>query len=486
MIITIKPRPLKGCIKAIPSKSFAHRALISAAISGRPTRVFCTETSDDIDSTVNCLSSLGANIRETKDGFEVIGSDFTVTGSWKGESSNGRITANCGESGSTLRFLLPVACALGISAEFRMEGRLPYRPMNELIENLIRGGCNITKDGNSIFCSGKFTGKEFALPGNVSSQYFSGLLFAFAASGGGRIEVLGNLESEGYIDITCSVLNDFGVPVLKKENIYEVLPGSFPAVRESKDSKESKNTLQTEEFYDFRVEGDWSNAAFWLVAGAVSGNCKGDGVVCTGLNAESLQDDRNILDILKRFGAQVDISDEYKPCPDVKEEDSTVGVYTDCRKESGKLVEYPSIYAQKISVSGGNLSGGEVDGKQNPDIVPIAAALACAAKGRSTIVNSSRLRFKESDRLAATSRTLNALGASIEETKDGLIIEGTGSLKGGRVGSFGDHRIAMTAAIASCICDGEVIIEGAEAVAKSYPKFFEDFAKLGGEVYIDN
>ncbi|MGI6336032.1 MAG: 3-phosphoshikimate 1-carboxyvinyltransferase [Eubacteriales bacterium] len=468
MIVTIKPRPLKGCIKAIPSKSFAHRALISAAISGRPTRVFCPETSDDIDSTVNCLNALGARIRKTKDGFEVFHSDFTGIRDRTEEASKGRVTAHCGESGSTLRFLLPVACALGIPAEFRMEGRLPHRPMNELIDNLVRGGCRISKEENSIFCSGKLAGREFTLPGNVSSQYFSGLLFAVAASGdGGRIEILGDLESEGYIDMTRSVLNNFGVPAVKKENAYEVLPGSFAAARESKGS------LQTEDFFDFQVEGDWSNAAFWLVAGAISGNDAGDGVACTGLNAESLQDDRSIVDILRRFGARVDISDEFKLCPDVKE-------------ESGKFGEFPPRYAYTISVSGGNLSGGEIDGKQNPDIIPVAAALACSAKGRSTIVNSARLRLKESDRLTATSRTLNALGASIEETKDGLVIEGTGTLKGGRVSSFGDHRIAMTAAIASCICEEEVIIEGAEAVAKSYPKFFEDFAKLGGEVYIEH
>lgn len=414
MNLRLFPATLSGRIKAIASKSVAHRLLICAAFADRPTDILCEETNRDITATAACLSSLGATV-------ERVGSRYRVTPL---QSLPAHATLPCGESGSTLRFLVPVVAALGIRASFQMEGRLPDRPLSPLREELEAHGIRFSPVGsNPLSMEGTLCGDDFSIAGNVSSQFISGLLFALSLrSTPSILTVTGEIESAPYLDMTADALTLFGADPHRQGNEYRIsVCGRLV----------SPTTLS--------VEGDWSNAAFLLAAGAIGS----DPVTVFGLNPRSHQGDRAIASLLKEFGAQV------------TEEN---GAYT---------------------VSPAPLHGITLDASQIPDLVPILATVASVAEGETRIVGASRLRLKESDRLCSVSQMLTDLGARICETEDGLVIRGVPCLKGGRVSSFNDHRIAMSAAIASSVCNAPVIIEGAEAVEKSYPAFWRDLGSLG-------
>ena len=418
MNIRITRPILGGTVKAIASKSAAHRLLICAALADAPSRVHCAETSEDILATARCLSALCAHIEYTGGAFHVSPIPRPV---------DGLRTLDCGESGSTLRFMLPVAAALGAQAEFILSGRLPQRPLSPLYEELKAHGCALSPQGQSpLHLSGQLQAGTYTIPGNVSSQYISGLLLALSILGApSRITVTEPVESRPYIDLTLRALEAFGAPVAVQDNVYYVNGrGAFRSPSE------------------VAVEGDWSNAAFWLCAGALLP--EGREIRVTGLDLNSPQGDRAVLDFLRRFGATV-------------------------RAEG-----------DAVAVSRGNLRGIDIDAADTPDLVPVLAAVAAGAEGVTTVTRAGRLRDKESDRLHAVTEMLGALGADIAETRDGLVINGRPRLTGGAVSSFSDHRIAMAAAIASLLCDGPVTIEKAGAVGKSYPAFFSDFAALGG------
>ncbi len=418
MEITITPRPLRGNITAIASKSMAHRLLICAALSDRETEIFINESSEDIDATARCLNTLGAKILRTDDGFSV--SPIKAVPPMP--------TLDCGESGSTLRFILPIVGALGATARLSLSGRLPSRPLSPLWEELIRGGMTLSwENENTIFCSGQLQSGAYSLPGNISSQFISGLLFALPLlSGESTLKLTGKVESVQYIKMTLSALETFGIPFPFSDSAYKIEGGRRPSLPE-------KTALT--------AEGDWSNAAFWLSAGALSG-----GITVDGLSSASLQGDKEIINLLKRFGAEVFETDS------------------------------------SVTIRGGKLKSIEIDAKDVPDLVPILAVIASAAEGETKIYNASRLRLKESDRLKTVTDMLTALGGNIRETEDGLIIKGGTPLSGGTARSAGDHRIAMSAAISSMLCTGPVTIKGAEAVSKSYPKFWEHFSALGGQI----
>lgn len=410
MNITLHPSSPTGRIKAISSKSAAHRILICAAFADGETVVRCDKTNKDIEATAACLCAMGAQIKYEKPYFYVTPIKTPTDGA----------TLPCNESGSTLRFLLPIVPALGIDARFEMAGRLPERPLSPLYEELTSHGAILSPQGsNPLVCLGRLSGKEYRIRGDVSSQFISGLLFALTFSGqGGRLTIEGKTESAPYIDMTVDALALFGAKPQKTENGYIVAEGA---------SLHSPHVLD--------VEGDWSNAAFPLCMGAIGG---GEVTVC-GLKNDSHQGDRAIIDILRRFGA------------DVTEGES----------------EY--------TVRGGKpLRGIEIDATQIPDLVPVLATVASVAEGTTTIFGAARLRLKESDRLMTVSSMLTALGAEIKETEDGLIINGKSSLSGGVTDSFNDHRIAMSAAVASVASTGQITVNGAECASKSYPDFWTD------------
>ena len=379
MDITLQPGKLQGTIAAIPSKSVAHRMLICAAFADGPTRIHCAETSADIEATVQCLRALGATIA------------FTETGYWV-EPANQippQVDLYCGESGSTLRFLLPVVGALGVSATFHMEGRLAQRPLSPLWEEMERMGCRLTRPtADTILCCGQLQPGAYAISGQISSQFISGLYLAFPLMDGpSSLEITDSLQSKPYVDITLAVLDAF------QPGLHS--PG------------------------ELTVEGDWSNAAFWLAAHAL-----GSPLEVTGLDPNSPQGDRVVTQWLPRF-AQGPVT----------------------------------------------LSAAHI-----PDLVPILAVVAAANHG-ATFTDIARLRLKESDRVASTIAMIQALGGKAEASQDTLRICGTG-LQGGIVDACNDHRIAMSAAIASTVCREQVTILGCECVQKSYPKFWQDLQSL--------
>ncbi len=408
---------VRSCVRAISSKSEAHRALICAALSDGNTDIICTDTNADIDATVCCLNSLGADIFRTATGFYV---------KPIGKAALGAVL-DCNESGSTLRFLLPLVSALGADCSFFMRGRLAERPLSPLYELLSENGISLSPQGlNPLSVSGKLSAGNYSVAANISSQYISGLLFALSVSEGkSQLRLDGRIESAPYIGMTVYTLNAFGADIRfdEEKNIFYI-NGKERLVSPSR----------------FTVGGDWSNAAFYLSAGAVGKNP----VTLSCLDINSRQGDLAILGILEKMGADISMSD--------------VG----------------------ITVSPSRLHGISIDASDIPDLVPILATVASVAFGETRIFNASRLRLKESDRIESVCSLLSALGADIQSTADGMIIHGKEALLGGCVDSFNDHRIAMSAAIASIICKNEVKISRFEAISKSYPSFLDGFEVLGG------
>ena len=396
MIARLTPRPLRGEIAALPSKSQAHRALICAALAKGKTRIVCGQTGQDVEATVRCLRALGAEI-------EYDGTAYTVAPIAAPAQD---AVPDVGESGSTLRFLLPVACALGVNTEFVLHGRLAKRPLEPLWSELRRHGAVLERGENTIRAGGKLAGKDFSLAANVSSQFLSGILFALCVMGGGSLHLETALESAPYFDMTCDALERFGAELIKEEAVIRLASGSMQSPGE------------------LAVEGDWSNAAFWLCADRIGGSR----LSVSGLNPASRQGDRAA-----------------PACID--------------------------------AICAGNAV---IDCGQIPDLVPPLAALAAFCPGRTVFAGAARLRLKESDRIESVVQMLKSLGAEAGALPDGLWVEGRRCLPGGTVDACGDHRIAMAAAICAPGCEGPVTIRGAEATEKSYAGFWKDYVNLGG------
>lgn len=414
MTVTVVGGARTGSVRIPASKSQAHRLLMLAALGKKPVTMHIRGVSEDIAATMACLRALGAGITQT-------GETVVVTPM---ETVQSPCELPCGESGSTLRFLLPVAAALGADATFLRRGRLPNRPLAPLDAELARHGVSLKEDGASLHVSGQLKAGDYAMAGNVSSQYFTGLLLALPLlRENSTLSVEGKLESAPYVAMTEDALALAGVELEKSEAQYCVRGNQTPQLPQA-----------------LSVEGDWSNAAFFLCAGALSEQ----GITVQGLNPDSKQGDRAVLEILSRMGAEV--------------------------TENGDAV----------TVKKRALRGAEIDAAEIPDLIPVLSVLAAYAEGETRIVNAARLRLKESDRLQSTAALLTALGADVCEQEDGLVLHGKEALSGGEVDAFGDHRIAMSAAVAASGCEKPVIIHGAESVSKSYPKFFEDFSTLSG------
>ena len=411
MILTA-PAAFGGTLPAIPAKAHAHRLLICAALSDAPSEIVCPRVSQDILATAECLRGMGASLRFHDGRFSVRPIDAPV---------HRPVHLCCRESGSTLRFLLPLCGAIGQSACFHLEGRLPQRPIMALVRVLCANGMDIRKEGYEIICRGKLRPGTYEIAGNVSSQFLSGLLFALPLlPGGSKIRLTTPIVSRRYLDLTLEALRQSGVRI-EETPLGFTVPGS------------QRLRLPGEA----SVEGDWSDAAVFLCAAAIAGE-----VTITGLNAASVQGDRDIYGILKRFGANVSASDD------------------------------------GVTVSSAPLHGIEIDAEQIPDLVPPIAAVAAAAEGETRITGAARLRLKESDRLSALYHLLRDLGGDAEELPDGLLIRGTKHLRGGSAAVRGDHRIAMAAALCSLLSDTPVTIDDPSCVSKSHPDFWTDFSAL--------
>lgn len=392
MDLLINPSKLTGTVSVIPSKSQAHRVLICAAFADSPTVLYCSDTNRDMEATVSCLNALGADIRRSETGF-------TVT---PVEQFQQQAILPCSDSGSTLRFLLPVVGALGVDAYFHMEGRLPHRPLSPLWEEMERMGCKLSySEPNVLHCEGRLRSGEYYIDGGISSQFVSGLLFAAALiPGKNRITVTDKLESRPYVDMTRKALEIFGC------NCHD-------------DTITGGNPLHSPR--EITVEGDWSNGAFFLAANAL-----GSSITVLNLSESSTQGDKAVTQLLM------------------------------------KLKDHCVISAADI-----------------PDLIPVLSVVAACNHG-AVFTDIQRLRLKESDRVASVIDMITSLGGKAEATNKTLTIYGTG-LAGGMVDSAADHRIAMSAAIAATACKIPVILKDAQCVEKSYPRFFEEYRRLGGQ-----
>ena len=411
MNVRIAPFSAKGSLSVPSSKSELHRLLIAAALADGETEIRCRAVSADVLATVRCLRALGAGIDQGPDGMRVR--------PVKGECRKKTPVLDCGESGSTLRFLLPLAAVLG-GADFQGRGRLPERPLTDLASAMEAHGARFSASRLPLTVRGPMVGGFFSMPGNVSSQYITGLMLAAPLLGETEIRIPGELQSADYVRMTADSMAVFGV-MTEFDGNRICIPGG--------QRYHSPGSAA--------AGGDWSGAAFPLCLGALGGP-----VHVTNLDVSSAQGDKRILDILRQAGAVVD-------------------------EKSG-------------GCSQGTLHGLRLDVSGIPDMVPALAALLMHADGQTVFERAGRLRLKESDRLATTCAMVNALGGCAYVEDESLVIEGRSGCTGGRVDGAGDHRIVMAALVGASACTGTSEIMGAEAVAKSWPGFFEDIGTLGG------
>ena len=439
MDIKIKPSKLSGNVVIPPSKSFAHRALICAALSEGKSIVRNIELSDDIRATLEALEELGAtskieNMSIEIEGIQIMNNDVHDINNNIHNMNNNMHIINCNESGSTLRFMIPIAAALGYRCRFEMSGNLGKRPLDVYYDIFDKNGIKYKKGENYLEIDGKLNAGEYDIPGNISSQFITGMLFALSMlEEDSLLKITDKIESKSYIDITLQCLKDFGIEIEHDDYMEFRIKGN----------QKYKCRKEKQGYNKYTVEGDFSQGAFFLCADAI-----GNDVNIKGLRKDSIQGDKATIDILERMGCER----IYNECNDIK---------------------------MKVN----SLNSTVIDATDCPDIIPVLSVCAAFANGTTEIINAKRLRIKECDRLSAINEELSKLGASIEEKEDSLIIHGNGNkkLKGGcEVWSHKDHRICMMLSIASTICEEDIIIKDAECISKSYPRFFEDFEKIGG------
>ena len=416
------PSKLSGTVQIPPSKSELHRAIICAMLSKGTSKIRPIILSEDIKATIDCATVLGAECR-------ICGDTLYINSANVGKIQ-GQITVNCRESGSTLRFFIPIVWALGISATFVGSGRLPNRPLNVYKDTLARGDAECESNGGLPFkIKGRLRSGKYEVCGNISSQFITGLLLALPlADGDSQIMLTTPLESVGYVDMTIAVMKSFGVNIQRTDNGYFI--------------KGNQQYLPQ----NYTVEGDWSQTAFFLCAGAIA-----NAVSVGGVFANSLQGDRAITDILTQIGARLNHTDD------------------------------------AVTAATNKLNCIEVDASQIPDLVPVLAVTCALCKGTTIIKNCGRLRLKESDRIKSTVNAINMIGGNATEDGDTIIINGVEKFTGSGdniVDGCNDHRILMSMAVAAVGSAGDIIVSDAMSIRKSYPNFYEDYNSLGGNANV--
>lgn len=423
--IKITPRPLRGEVKIPPSKSISHRAIISASLSDGISEISNVSFSEDITATLEAMKSLGVKVIDIKD---ETAHTSTVTIDGTSNLTLLRDTIDCAESGSTIRFLMPLVTLTDQRVTVTGRGRLVERPMETYYEIFDKQEIKYetSKGKLPVTIDGKLKPGTFEMRGDISSQFITGLLFTLPLlDGDSKIIITTELESKGYVDLTLDMLKKFDIEV------------------ENKDYREF-NVCGRQKYkaHDYKVEGDYSQVAFWIVAAVLNGE-----ILCKDIDLSSLQGDKVVLDIVKDMGGDIE------------------------QLEGAVLVKKSKT------------KGTTIDASECPDIIPVLSVLAAVSQGDTRVINGKRLRIKESDRLNSTATIINSLGGDVEELEDGLLIHGVEKLKGGvTVDSFGDHRIAMALGVASVVCDEPIVITNSHVVSKSYPNFWEDFAKVGGKI----
>jgi len=423
MIKTVSPASLTGAIDVIPSKSASHRAVMMAALASGETALSPIQLSRDIRATLDCARALGL----TEAPASAQGDTLVIHGGQRERVPLPLRTLDCGESGSTLRFFIPLALDGRGPVRLIGHGRLMQRPLDVYEQLFVPRGARWALEGDALTLCGALQSGEYALRGDVSSQFVTGLLLALPRlAGNSVIRITTRLESRAYVELTRRMQAAFGVVSHWEDERTLRVPGGQTPISPGR----------------LAIEGDWSHAAFYLVAGALG---HAGPLTLRRLDMNSTQGDRAIVSILRRMGARID-------------------------EGQHELTVHPSA-----------LHGETVDVTQVPDLVPVLAVAMAGARGESRITGAARLRIKESDRLSAIAGALNACGARVTELPDGLIIRGGHPLHGAAVDGRNDHRIVMAMAVAAALSDGDIAISDAQAVAKSAPAFWEEYASLGGQ-----
>lgn len=416
--VKFSPFVPNGTVNVPPSKSDVHRAIICAAMANGVSRISPVALSNDIKATIGCIKALGADAVLENNVLTVDGTNMY---------KNKTALLDCGESGSTLRFFIPIAAVGNINATFVGKGKLPQRPIGIFTEALPKAGtvCK-TEGGLPLEIKGQLKSGIFEIPGNVSSQFITGLLLALPIlEGDSEIVLTSPLESVGYIAMTIRTMKQFGVNIQATEKGWHIKGG------------------QSYKTCDYTTDGDWSQAAFFMVLGTIGGK-----VTVKGVAKDSTQGDKKCAEILARFGAKVTQLDN------------------------------------EVTVEKGELKAITIDASQIPDLVPVLSVCAAFAEGTTKIINAERLRIKECDRLKATAELLNNLGGKVKELSDGLEITGVSSLKGGKVNGYNDHRIVMSAAVCAARSDEDITATFAMSINKSYPDFYIDYNSIGGKANV--
>jgi 3-phosphoshikimate 1-carboxyvinyltransferase len=424
-VVVRKAERLKGAVCAPPSKAYTQRMLIAAALSRGTSKISGPLISDDTEATLRAVKALGAKVKAAEDCWTVAGAQ---------PLKGAQTPIDCGESGATLRFMIPVAALAPEPSVFVFGESLERRPIEPLLQSLKQLGAEAHHQSlggkpSIVVQGGGIVGGKTTMRGDVSSQFISGLMFACPmARVDTEITLTTPLESKGYVKMTAAVLVEHGVKVSISEKFdrLQILSN------------------QTYEPCSHRVPGDFSSAAFLLAAAAIT---RSD-VTIKNLAFETVQGDKAVLGILKRMGVNG------KVCPDHVE----------------------------VEGNGGVLEAVDVDARNIPDLVPVCAVLACYAKGTSKIHDAHRLRYKESDRLLSLYLELKKMGARITMDENSLTVKGPCVLHGATIDPHNDHRIAMACAVAALGASGETRVQDAECVRKSYPKFFLDLRALGADV----
>ena len=425
--VNIHPSPIHGRLQAPPSKSCMQRACAAALLKGGETIIHNYGTSNDDNAAIEIIKQLGATVIY-EDGKLLIHSIFNPL-----TNSDLPLTINCNESGLSLRMFTSIAALLPATITITGKGSLLNRPIDFFNKVLpILGVAVSSNEGKlPIEITGSLKPKDIEVDGSLSSQFLTGLLFAYSYKNTDAIITVNSLKSKPYIDVTLAVMQDFGMQLPVNKNYQEFIFNHQPI-------QQSTNQPLT-----YTVEGDWSNAAFLLVAGAIAGS-----LTITGLQIDSAQADKAIVAVLKIVGCNIVIA----------ENDIT------------------------ITASNQGLKSFDFDATDCPDLFPPLVALAAYCKGITTIKGVQRLTHKESNRAIVLQEEFGKMGVAIELRDDTMFITGTEQIKAATVHSHNDHRIAMACAVAALKASGTITITDAQAIHKSYPAFYDDLKKVGASV----
>ncbi len=411
MKLQVKPSEINGTMTAPPSKSCTHRAIVLASLAKGTSKIEKALRSRDTLATMHAMEAFGASIKED-------GETLVIRG---GRLKSPINPIDCLNSGTTLRLCCGIASLLDNNITFTGDDSLKGRPMKPLLNAFTEMGVYCTSTSQGIIIRGPNNGRWTHIRGDVSSQFISSLLISSALKPRDTdVVITSPLVSKPYVNITVNMMSQFGVKCAETKDGYRIMGGQSYRSR------------------DYTVPGDYSSAAFALVAGAISGK-----VTVTGLNPNDIQGDKAIIDFLREFGADIDV------CGDA------------------------------VTVKKSELKGINADVGGCPDLFPILAVLGTQAEGETVLYNAAHLKHKESDRIASVVAFLKNMGANIEERDDGCIIKGKNSLTGCVVNPNGDHRILMAAVVAATVASGKTIITDGGCYDVSYPAFIRDFKSLG-------